>query len=449
MGPIASRRRPGTRGSGEHLRARSRERRLRSRARVDAPPRRIGEQRARLLGSRPAVPHVGCLAHPVSFPVAGESRRLNARSPTSVRANSKRPRSSTRARTRTSPKSLTARKAVTATAVPRHTHQRRCLHARPRRMSLPADPDQARVPVTAVHACCRDEVAGDRAVVRPRARRHRVPARVVDDPPSSPHLPPRRHRCREGAGRPTDRRASPTSRGSMGLRHPGFGIDYDRPNTAVIRLRGGVARWVQRIIWHPSESDVWIEEAELLEPGATISPPHCPKPLASRSNQSTPLPEASRESLQPVRSPEQSWFSARCGSSRSPRRAALPASRGCALGTPRWRTPAPRSDAQSRSRYAIRKLRSLDVQAQGGNRRRPRSRRQGRAAAVAAVRGGRDVAAAASPQSSDRHVGLSAQYVSRPSKQRLASLMHARQSAGKTAGSRFRQSGQSGPEFRT
>jgi hypothetical protein len=46
---------------------------------------------------------------------------------------------------------------------------------------------------------------------------------------------------------------------------PAFGIDYDRPNTAVIRLRGGVARWVARVIWHPGEQDVWLDNGELLE----------------------------------------------------------------------------------------------------------------------------------------------------------------------------------------
>lgn len=46
---------------------------------------------------------------------------------------------------------------------------------------------------------------------------------------------------------------------------PAFGIDRDRPGTAVIRLRGAVARWVARIVWHPDEKDIWIEPGELLE----------------------------------------------------------------------------------------------------------------------------------------------------------------------------------------
>ena len=46
---------------------------------------------------------------------------------------------------------------------------------------------------------------------------------------------------------------------------PGFGIDHDRPGTAVIRFRGGVARWVAPIVWDPSQTDVWLEHGELLE----------------------------------------------------------------------------------------------------------------------------------------------------------------------------------------
>lgn len=46
---------------------------------------------------------------------------------------------------------------------------------------------------------------------------------------------------------------------------PAFGIDRDRPGTAVIRLRGPVARWVAHVVWHPGEQDVWLEPDELLE----------------------------------------------------------------------------------------------------------------------------------------------------------------------------------------
>lgn len=46
--------------------------------------------------------------------------------------------------------------------------------------------------------------------------------------------------------------------------HKAFGIDTDRPNVAVIRLRGGVARWVFPMIWHPTQHDDWLEEGELL-----------------------------------------------------------------------------------------------------------------------------------------------------------------------------------------
>jgi predicted DNA-binding transcriptional regulator YafY len=44
-----------------------------------------------------------------------------------------------------------------------------------------------------------------------------------------------------------------------------FGIDHDRPDVAVIRFRGGVARWVKCIKWHKSQRDRWIEPRELLE----------------------------------------------------------------------------------------------------------------------------------------------------------------------------------------
>lgn len=48
-------------------------------------------------------------------------------------------------------------------------------------------------------------------------------------------------------------------------RAPAFGIDEDRPGVAVLRLCGGVARWVHRTIWHPDQRDQWIDEPELLE----------------------------------------------------------------------------------------------------------------------------------------------------------------------------------------
>jgi len=47
--------------------------------------------------------------------------------------------------------------------------------------------------------------------------------------------------------------------------NPAFGIDEDRPDTAVIRIRGGVARWVYPVVWSPAQRDVWIEPDELLE----------------------------------------------------------------------------------------------------------------------------------------------------------------------------------------
>lgn len=46
---------------------------------------------------------------------------------------------------------------------------------------------------------------------------------------------------------------------------PAFGIDEDRPDTAVVRVRGPMARWVALSHWHPEQTDVWIRPGELLE----------------------------------------------------------------------------------------------------------------------------------------------------------------------------------------
>jgi predicted DNA-binding transcriptional regulator YafY len=46
---------------------------------------------------------------------------------------------------------------------------------------------------------------------------------------------------------------------------PAFGIDEDRPDTAVLRIRGSVARWVHPIQWHAAQVDRWIDEPELIE----------------------------------------------------------------------------------------------------------------------------------------------------------------------------------------
>lgn len=46
---------------------------------------------------------------------------------------------------------------------------------------------------------------------------------------------------------------------------PRFGIDEDRPGTAILRVRGAVARWLESLRWHPNQEAVWIERDELLE----------------------------------------------------------------------------------------------------------------------------------------------------------------------------------------
>lgn len=46
---------------------------------------------------------------------------------------------------------------------------------------------------------------------------------------------------------------------------PRYGIDGDRPGEAVLRLRGGVARWVASLVWHPYQCDSWTDGGEVLE----------------------------------------------------------------------------------------------------------------------------------------------------------------------------------------
>ena len=46
---------------------------------------------------------------------------------------------------------------------------------------------------------------------------------------------------------------------------PAVGVDDDRPDTAVLTIRGGLARWVQMDHWHAEQEDRWLEPGELLE----------------------------------------------------------------------------------------------------------------------------------------------------------------------------------------
>jgi hypothetical protein len=50
-----------------------------------------------------------------------------------------------------------------------------------------------------------------------------------------------------------------------GSSDPGFGIDSDRPGVAVLKVRGGVARWIANMVWDPGQEDRWLEPNELLE----------------------------------------------------------------------------------------------------------------------------------------------------------------------------------------
>jgi hypothetical protein len=44
-----------------------------------------------------------------------------------------------------------------------------------------------------------------------------------------------------------------------------FGMDVDRPDVAVIRFRGDIARFIGSVRWHPMEKDDWFEDGEVLQ----------------------------------------------------------------------------------------------------------------------------------------------------------------------------------------
>jgi predicted DNA-binding transcriptional regulator YafY len=44
----------------------------------------------------------------------------------------------------------------------------------------------------------------------------------------------------------------------------GLGVDEDRPDIAVVEIRGPFARWVAYDSWHPAQVDEWLEQGELL-----------------------------------------------------------------------------------------------------------------------------------------------------------------------------------------
>lgn len=46
---------------------------------------------------------------------------------------------------------------------------------------------------------------------------------------------------------------------------PAFGLDEDRPDTAVLRIAAPFARWVHAERWHPEQRDAWVKKDELLE----------------------------------------------------------------------------------------------------------------------------------------------------------------------------------------
>ncbi|PRP90496.1 hypothetical protein ENSA5_64110 [Enhygromyxa salina] len=61
------------------------------------------------------------------------------------------------------------------------------------------------------------------------------------------------------------RESMPTLDKIWGDHDPAFGIDEDRPGTAILRIRAPVARWVAHNVWDPGQDDTWIEDGELLE----------------------------------------------------------------------------------------------------------------------------------------------------------------------------------------
>ncbi len=46
---------------------------------------------------------------------------------------------------------------------------------------------------------------------------------------------------------------------------PAYGIDHDRPGTAVLKISGAVARWLFHVRWSPAQHDRWLIDDELLE----------------------------------------------------------------------------------------------------------------------------------------------------------------------------------------
>ncbi len=60
-------------------------------------------------------------------------------------------------------------------------------------------------------------------------------------------------------------RAPRPARAVWGDEDPAYGLDHDRPDTARIRVRGPMARWLADVRMHPGQTDTWIEPGVLLE----------------------------------------------------------------------------------------------------------------------------------------------------------------------------------------
>jgi predicted DNA-binding transcriptional regulator YafY len=60
-------------------------------------------------------------------------------------------------------------------------------------------------------------------------------------------------------------RPRPPAHEIWGEHGPGHGVDVDDPDTAVVRIRGPIARLVAATRWHEEQHDRWVKKDEVLE----------------------------------------------------------------------------------------------------------------------------------------------------------------------------------------
>ena len=63
----------------------------------------------------------------------------------------------------------------------------------------------------------------------------------------------------------TPKRPRPPAHEIWGEHGPGHGVDVDEPDTALVRIRGPVARLVAATRWHEAQEDRWVKKNEVLE----------------------------------------------------------------------------------------------------------------------------------------------------------------------------------------